>query len=312
MPRRGAPPAGAEIRTADYDEWDTFAGRYRPRAATVHQWQAVAGDASHGAWARDALREHGALVHRIRERFGRLRAQRLRLMRQRDGEMLDLEACIRAAVDLRLGHTVDDRLYASVRPARRGLAIALLVDASGSTDAPVAGTRQVIDVEKTAALLAGEALDALGDPYAVLAFSSRGARHVWMRVVKEFAERNGEPVRQRLAALEPEANTRLGAAVRHATALLAREPAGHRLLLIVSDGRPNDVDHYQERFAVEDARQSVMEARAAGVHPFCLTVDREQPDYLPRIFGPAGYTIMRHPDQLPGALLGAVKTLLGA
>ena len=123
-------------------------------------------------------------------------------------------------------------------------------------------------------------------------------------------ERHGDAVRRRIAALEPEANTRLGAAVRHTTALLARQPAGHRLLLIVSDGRPNDIGHYQDRFAVDDSRQAMAEARAAGVHPFCLTVDREQSDYLPRIFGPAGYTIMREPDQLPAALLRGVRELL--
>ena len=140
------------------------------------------------------------------------------------------------------------------------------------------------------------------------------AHDVRVRSVKEFGEPNGDAVRRRLAALAPEANTRLGAAVRHATAQLVRQHAGHRLLLIVSDGRPNDCDHYQGRYAVEDARQSVIEARAAGVHPFCLTVedDADTPDYLARIFGPSGYTIMRHPDHLPVALLQGVRQLLGA
>jgi nitric oxide reductase NorD protein len=116
----------------------------------------------------------------------------------------------------------------------------------------------------------------------------------------------------RVSAIEPSGNTRLGAAVRHATALLARQPAGHRLLLIVSDGKPNDMDGYQGQYAVEDARQAVFEARAHGVISFCLTVDRDEPEYAPHIFGPAGYTVLRHPEQLPFVLLAAVRRLLAS
>jgi nitric oxide reductase NorD protein len=183
---------------------------------------------------------------------------------------------------------------------------------SGSTDAIVSGTLQVIDVEKIALLLASEALDALGDPYTILTFSSRRAEDVRVTTIKAFADRSGDLVRRRVAALKPEGNTRLGAAVRHATALLARQPAGHRLLLIRSDGRPNDIDHYQDRYAVEDSRQAIVEARAADVYPFCLTIDREGPDYLARVFGAAGHTVLRRPDQLPVALLHVVRQLLGS
>jgi nitric oxide reductase NorD protein len=98
--------------------------------------------------------------------------------------------------------------------------------------------------------------------------------------------------------------------VRHATAVLGREPARHRLLLILSDGRPNDVGPYMTEYGVEDSRQAMHEARARGVYPFCLNVDRDGPEYLARIFGPAGYTTLRRPDQLPRALLQAVRTLI--
>jgi nitric oxide reductase NorD protein len=250
-------------------------------------------------------------VRKVRERFERLRARRNRFTQQRDGEELDLAACVRALVDIKTGHSADDRLYVAVRPARRALAIALLVDVSGSTDAPVSATQQVIDVEKEAVLLAGAALDALGDRYTVLTFSGTGADDVRLATVKGFDEPNGERVRRRVSALAPQGNTRLGAAVRHATALLAREAAGHRLLLILSDGRPNDVAWYHEEFGVEDSRQAINEARSKGVFPFCLTVDREGAEYLPRIFGEAGHTILRHPDQLPVALVSAVRGLLG-
>jgi nitric oxide reductase NorD protein len=274
----------------------------------VRQEDAVQADAG---WASRVLDERAPLVRQVREHFERLRARRMRLTQQRDGAELDLAACVRALVDVRSGHSADDRLYVAIRPARRSLAIALLVDVSGSTDTPVNPTQQVIDVEKEAVLLAGEALDALGDRYMVLAFSGTGADDVRLATVKRFEEPNGESVRRRIAALAPQGNTRLGAAIRHATALLAREPAGHRLLLIVSDGRPNDVAGYHEAYGVEDSRQAINEARSKGVFPFCLTIDREGAAYLPRIFGDAGHTIIRHPDQLPVALVSVVRGLLG-
>jgi len=129
-------------------------------------------------------------------------------------------------------------------------------------------------------------------------------------MVKDFGERNGDEVRARVAALQPEGFTRMGAAIRHASALLAREGARHRLLLILSDGKPNDDDHYVGRYAVEDTRQAVSEARAAGIFPFCLTVDVKAADYLPRIFGLAGHMILHRPEHLPMALLKVVRGLL--
>ena len=306
----GGTPAAAEAKPADeavaYPEWDHAAGSYLPRACQVRTRPAAEGDEQ---WAASVLSMHAVLVRRLRERFERLRAQRARQMHQRDGDELDVEACVRAMADWRTGHSIDDRLYMEVRPARRGMAIMLLVDISGSTSEFVDGHR-IIDIEKVAVLLTGEALDALGDLYAVLTFSGAGAADVRLRTLKDFGERNGAAVRQRISALQPEGFTRLGAAVRHATALLARQNAGHRLLLILSDGKPNDQDHYQGRYAVEDSRQAIAEARARGVHPFCLTVDKEGAAYLARIFGEPGHMILRQPDQLPLALVKVVRQIL--
>jgi nitric oxide reductase NorD protein len=304
---RKAKPGEARAETASYPEWDGRAGVYRPDAATVHHAEAPEGD---GAWPAEVLRQHGATVRRLREKFERLRARRLRLSRQRDGDELDLAACVAALADVRAGLPVDDRLYSATRPARRGLAILLLVDISGSTSDEVEPGVRIIDLEKVALLLTAQALDALGDPYAVLTFSGRGPHGVRMRALKDFAERNGEAVRRRMGALQPEGFTRLGAAVRHATARLARAEAGHRLLLVISDGRPNDEDEYVGRYGVEDSRQAIAEARRAGIFPFCLTVDRSGSAYLPRIFGTAGHEIVRQPAQLPRALSRLVEHLL--
>lgn len=290
-----------------YDEWDFAASAYRQDAVVVRTRPAPEAASD---WATATLQEHASLVRLVRERFERLRARRSRLPRRRDGDELDLAAVVSALVDARSGHSVDDRVYLAVRPARREMAILLLVDVSGSTDTFVTSALQVIDVEKVALLLAAEALDALGDRYGIYAFSGKGASGVRVSTIKSFAERNGQTVRGRVAALAPQANTRLGAAIRHATALLDGQSAGHHLLLILSDGQPNDVDAYQGQYGVEDSRQAINEARARDVYPFCLTVDREDSDYLKRIFGPAGYAILSRPDHLPKVLLDVVRNLL--
>lgn len=306
----GAAEAGATeaLRRDDvlYPEWDQATNSYRRDAVIV---RARAAPEASPAWATATLQEHASLVRQVRERFERLRARRTRLPRQRDGDELDLSAVVRALVDARSGHSVDDQLYMAVRPARREMAILLLVDVSGSTDTFVTSALQVIDVEKIALLLAAEALEALGDRYAMYAFSGKGASSVCVTTIKGFAERNGATVRSRISALQPEANTRLGAAIRHATSLLDSQSAGHRLLLILSDGQPNDVDAYQGSYGVEDSRQAINEARARDVYPFCLTVDREDSEYLRRIFGPSGYAILPRPEHLPRVLLDVVRRL---
>jgi nitric oxide reductase NorD protein len=135
---------------------------------------------------------------------------------------------------------------------------------------------------------------------------------VRIQTVKDFADRNGATLRRRIAALRPEGYTRMGAAIRHATALLGAQRTAHQLLLILSDGKPNDSDHYEGRYGIEDSRQAIAEARAAGVHPFCLTVDRKGSEYLTRIFGESGHRILRHAEHLPHALLEVVRHLLRA
>ena len=300
-------PVVEAVAGIPYPEWDTSAGEYRPRATMV---RVVAAADTDDAWSTSALARYAAPTRRVRAEFERFRARRLRLAQQKDGDELDLAAVVRGVVDRRTGHPPDERQYTAVRRARRGLAITLLADVSGSTDAPVTGALTVIDVERVALLMASEALDALGDRYAILAFSSHGARDVRIATAKSFAEANGAAVRARISSLAPGGYTRLGAAVRHAAALLAREPAGHRLLLVLSDGKPHDYDHYQGDFAVEDSRQAVMEARALGIHPFCIAIDAEGPEYLPHLFGPSGHTIVRQPERLPEVLLAVVRQLL--
>ena len=292
-----------------YPEWDYRCGGYLERGAIIRERPAPQGDL---AWARDVLRCRAALLQEVRRRFERLRPRRQRLGRQSDGPEIDLEAYVASYADRRAGCPADDRLYQTIRPARRDVAIALLVDVSGSTDSWVSGESRVIDVEKEALLVVCAALEALGDPFAVLAFSGEGPEAVRILPLKSFAEPNGPQVHRRIAALEPERFTRMGTALRHTTARLMARPAEHRLLLLLSDGKPNDMDLYEGRYGVEDSRQGMAEARLQGIHPFCVTVDRHAPDYMKRIFGAGGYAALHRPEKLPTVLVEVLRRLVKA
>ena len=308
------PPAGvAEVRRGVepvgfvYPEWDYRAAAYHERGAVVRVRTPALGDP---AWAEGVLTRRAALLHEVRRRFERLRPRRYRVGRQLDGPEVDLAAYVASHADRRAGCAADDRLYEAVRPARRDVALALLVDVSGSTDSWIMRDLRVIDVEKEALLVVCDALEALGDPYTILAFSGEGPESVSILPIKSFEERSDSVVRRRIAALEPDRYTRMGAALRHATELLMRKPARHRLLLVLSDGKPNDVDRYEGRYGVEDARQAVAEARLQGLHPFCVTVDRLAPAYMPRIFGIGGYAALHHPEHLPTVLVDVLRRLV--
>jgi nitric oxide reductase NorD protein len=292
-----------------YPEWDCRINGYRTPGAIVRTPEAILGDP---AWAAATLERHAALLGTIRRRFELLRARRVRLRRQVEGEEIDLDACVESAADFRAGLPRAERLYQTLRPARREMALALLIDVSGSTDSWVSGNRRIIDVEREALLLVCIALETMRERYTVQAFSGEGPGGVTVRSVKAFDEHHGEQVSRRIAALEPERYTRVGAALRHVSAMLMREPARHRLLLLLSDGKPNDVDRYEGRYGVEDMRQAVLEAKLQGIAPFCLTVDRAAASYLSGVFGASQYALLPRPELLPTALLDWIRRLASA
>ena len=292
-----------------YPEWDHRIQAYREPGATVLWLPACVGPQS---WVDATLAEHRSMLDAIRRRFEMLRARRTPLRRQLDGADLDLEACIDAQADLRAGLPMAQALYKSQQRARRDMAILLLIDVSGSTDGWVSSGRRVIDVEREALLLVCIALSALGEPFAAQAFSGHGPQAVSVRTLKRFDEPYGNHVATRIAALEPEQYTRAGAAIRHASATLMHEPAAQRLLLLLSDGKPNDVDVYEGRYGVEDMRRAVIEAKLQGIAPFCLTVDRHAAGYLPGVFGVNQYALLAKPSNLPAALLNWMQRLIMA
>ena len=290
-----------------YPEWDFRIGAYRDAATTVRNIRAPCGAQP---WVDRTLDEHHAMLTAIRRRFEMLRAQRVRLRKQPEGDEMDLGACIDNYADFRAGLPMTDGLYETRRAARRNLAISLLIDTSGSTDGWVSANRRVIDVEREALLLVCIALEGMAEPYSVHAFSGEGPHGVTVREIKRFNEHYDNDVALRIAALEPERYTRAGAAVRHVTTMLMQQNAEHRLLLLLSDGKPNDVDHYDGRYGVEDMRQAVNEARLQGISPFCLTIDRQAANYLPAMFGERHYAMLPRPELLPTVLVDWLRRLV--
>ena len=290
-----------------YPEWDYRTSAYREPGACVHVRPAPEGPQ---AWVDRILGEYQSILGVIRRRFEMLRAQRVRLRKQLDGEDIDLDAYIEGRADFTAGLPMSQALYQSTRPAQRDFAIVLLIDCSGSTDAWITGNKRVIDVAREALLLVSIALQGMQAPYTILAFSGEGPGNVTVDALKTFDEPHSDQVARRIAALEPDRFTRAGAAIRHATAVLSQRPARHRLLLLLSDGKPNDIDEYEGRYGMEDTRQAIVEAKLQGINPFCLTVDRHASSYLPRVFGASHFALLPQPERLPTALLEWMKRLM--
>ncbi|MFI8692957.1 nitric oxide reductase activation protein NorD [Stutzerimonas kunmingensis] len=302
-----APGVSALQRGIAYPEWDYRRQHYREQHALVQVRTAPPGNP---AWVAETLESHQGLLEGIRRRFELLRTHRAWLRGQVDGDELDLDAYVDAVANLRAGSGLTDRLYRTQRCAERNLAILLLIDVSGSTDSWISQGRRVIDVEREALLLVSIALQSLGAPYAIQAFSGQGREAVVVRDIKTFEEAYGQEVALRIASLEPEHYTRCGAAIRHASANLMCQPVARRLLLVLSDGKPSDNDDYEGRYGVEDTRQAVLEAVLQGISPFCLTIDRQASAYLPRIFGATRYALLPRPELLPTVLLDWMKRLV--
>ncbi|EXF92887.1 norD [Pseudomonas fluorescens HK44] len=238
-------------------------------------------------------------AQRLRRQFEHLRNDRQWLRQQLQGSELDMQAWLDFHVEREHGQCAERGLFMEQRQTRRDLACLLLADVSMSTDAHLNDEHRVIDVIRDTLLLFGETLSGLGDDFALYGFSSLRRQQVRMQELKSFTQRYDDNTRGRIQGLKPGYYTRMGAAIRQATRLLGSSKRRSKLLLLLTDGKPNDLDLYEGRYGVEDTREAVLEARRQGLTPFCITIDREAGDYLPYMFGANGYTVIRQPEQLP-------------
>ncbi|MDD2047672.1 nitric oxide reductase activation protein NorD [Pseudomonas putida] len=238
-------------------------------------------------------------ARRLRRQFEQLRNDRQWLRQQPQGSELDLQAWLDFHVERRHGQCAERGLFMAQRQTRRDLACLLLADVSMSTDAHLNDEHRVIEVIRDSLLLFGETLSTLGDDFALYGFSSLRRQQVRLQALKTFAQRYDDSTRGKIQGLTPGYYTRMGAAIRQATRLLGTSKRRRKLLLLVTDGKPNDLDLYEGRYGVEDTREAVREARRQGLIPFCITIDRKAADYLPYMFGSNGYSLIRQPEQLP-------------
>jgi hypothetical protein len=332
----GNPLKPSEVETFTYDEWDFRANDYKPDWCLVGQRPMEEGSIE---FFDKTLKEHAALVAEIRRQFELLRPELFRkLKRLRDGEEFDLDAVIEALVEKKAGVTPSEKLYWRRNKVERSVAVVFLLDMSASTDEeikppedhgrlalspeeiqeinrqggwdlwddlPPRGKR-IIDLEKESLVLLIKALETIGDSYGIYGFSGHGRENVEFYVLKDLDEECDDRVKRRIDKVSPIRATRMGPAIRHATTKLEKKQAKVRLLILISDGRPQDFDYGKDRtekeYGIHDTKMALVEARRKGIIPFCLTVDRAGHDYLGAMCGDLGYEVVGDIESLPRRL----------
>ncbi len=344
--RHALGPAHPDTRSYLYDEWDYQEQRYHRAYCRLYEERLLADEANGDlAEAMEVVRRWQPEVKARLAHIKPLGYQRQ--PRVEDGDELDFNALLQARLDLRTGHSPDDRIYSRRERVRRDLGAAFLVDLSASTDdplekpepepydldedgeplnlrdpflefepTPIAQTsRRIIDVQREAMLVMASALESLGDDHGIYGFSGYGRDCVEFYVAKELGEAFGAQTLNSISAMQPKRSTRMGPAIRHATRKLVAAGYAQKLLLILSDGFPQDCDYGPDRgeheYGVQDTAKALLEAEAKGVDTFCVTVDRSGHDYLARMCPSANYLIIDEIEDLPAALTKVYQALAG-
>lgn len=278
-----------------FPEWDYRADRFIKDYCLV---QAMLAD---GASPMPIPQHLKPIADKLRKRFSVLRLQRSWQRHQLHGEELDLDAWLR--MNTQPVRDINRQDYYQTRTARhRDVACLLLADLSLSTDALLTDEQSIIDIIKDTLLVFSEALNEAGDQFGIYGFSSVKNTMVRYHILKNFMETYGDAIRGRIMAAKPGFYTRMGAAIRQSSEILQNQTAQQRLLLMISDGKPNDIDRYEGRYGIEDTRRAIIEARKLGLHPFCVTIDEQGNEYLPYLFGDNGFVCLTDAGKLPNLL----------
>jgi nitric oxide reductase activation protein len=326
-----------EVKSFYYDEWDFRAADYKPGWCRVQERPL---DEGLEQYFDDTLREHAALVSETRRQFELLKPELFRKIKKLlDGEEFDFDAVIDWAVERKAGHSYTDKVYWRRNKVERDVAVAFLLDMSASTDEEIekrkqkymddeeydddprkyfqwlaqrraaqtiAPPKRIIDLEKESIVLFIKALETIGDSYGIYGFSGYGRDNVEFYVIKDLMEQFNDKVKKRIDKVAPIRSTRMGPAIRHATAKLDTYDAKVKILMLVSDGRPQDHgygrDRTEKEYAIHDTKQALLEARRKGITPFALTVDKEGHDYLGQMCEDMGYEVVADIEQLPQRL----------
>jgi len=272
------------------DEWDYRRQGYRKRWALLRETPAAPGALP---CAEEILTRYGGMIRSIRRQFERIRMGETLFRRQKEGDEVDLDAAVEAFGDRMAGLSPSERLFVRLSRNRRDIAAAFLIDLSGSTSG------WINDMERAALLILSEAMEVLQDRFAIYGFSGRTRRRCELFRIKGMDEPHGDLVKRRIANLKPLEYTRLGPPIRYLTRLLKDLEVRTRLLITLSDGKPDDYDGYKGEYGIEDTRQALIEARKSGVHPFCIAIDKAEHSYLAHMYGPVSYVFIDDLSKLP-------------
>jgi hypothetical protein len=294
------------VKTFFYKEWDEDISDFKMDWCLVRQ--RFVKDDPNDFVEEVRTRLHG-IINLIRRQFTRLKPERFQKFRaQPFGDGLDIDALVQSIVDMRASSFLDENVYVRRDKRLRDVAVLFLLDMSGSTEEKVHG-RRVIDIQKEAMVLMAEALESLGDNYALYGFTSEGRFRVDFFNIKDFNESYGEQVQHRLGNVQPRELTRMGAVIRHAIYKFDNVPAAVKLMVILTDGRPYDYEYGSLNYAIADTKNAVQEARKHNIHPFIITSDKRGASYLRRISPQTQSIILRKVELLPTMLPAIYKRL---
>ncbi|MBL3598342.1 MAG: VWA domain-containing protein [gamma proteobacterium endosymbiont of Lamellibrachia anaximandri] len=292
-----------------YPEWDYKAKTYNPDYVSLYESLHPGGSA---AEIDALLAKHSSLAKHLKRLLEMLKPQQLvRIRYQEEGSELDLDVAIRSLIDFKSGAQPDPRINMSHRTDGRDLAVMLLIDLSESVDQIPPGCDQsILQLSKEAVTLLGWAIEQLGDAFAIAGFSSNTRHEVRYQHIKGYGEHWDDTVKGRLSAMQAGWSTRMGAAIRHASHYLSARQADKKLMLVLTDGEPSDIDTHDDRQLIEDSRKAVVEADQEGIYTYCINLDPKADEYVKDIFGNQ-YTVIdrveRLPEQLPKLFMALTK-----
>jgi nitric oxide reductase NorD protein len=273
-----------------YPEWDHRRGSYRQDWCFLRETEVDDGPEE---FVSVTLSKYSAVLPRLRKSFEALRGEDRWLRRQLSGDEIDIDAAVDAIADSHSGREPSERLYTRLSRIDRNIAVMLMIDMSGSTKG------WVNDAEREALVLLCQALEILGDRYAIYGFSGMTRKRCDLYKIKEFDEPYSTDIDRRISGISAKDYTRMGVTIRHLNKLLESTPARTKLLITLSDGKPEDFDGYGGEYGIEDTRQALIESRRLGIHPFCITIDTEASSYLPHMYGAYNYAVVDNVRDLP-------------
>ncbi len=284
-----------------YAEWDYATQTFKPDWVSLYESIHPSADA---ADIDAILDKHKSLAKQLKKILDMLKPQQfVRVRYQEEGSELDLDVAIRSLIDYKCGAQPDPRINMSHKNDGRDIAVMLLLDLSASlNDVPEGSEQSILQLSQEAVSLLAWTIEQLGDKYAIAGFHSDTRHNVRYYHIKGYSEHFDDNVKGRLAAMDAGFSTRMGAAIRHASHYLEAQKADKKLLLILTDGEPSDIDVDDEQYLISDTKKAIDEISSRGMYSYCISLDKKADDYIQDIFGASGYTVIDNVEKLPEKL----------